>query len=74
MALAIRNLLPSTCIIYTRRREKQHQLQINNTLNPILSSHSKEDRFVFKSGNRFMQVKSIAECSGGAFCNTFDLH
>ena len=21
-----------------------------------------------------MQVESIAECSGGAFCNTFDLH
>ena len=21
-----------------------------------------------------MQVKSIAECSKGAFCNTFDLH
>ena len=21
-----------------------------------------------------MQVKSIAECSQGAFCNTFDLH
>ena len=24
--------------------------------------------------NRLMQVKSIAECSHGAFCNTFDLY
>ena len=27
-----------------------------------------------KTDNRIMQVKSIAECSQGAFCNTFDLH
>ena len=24
--------------------------------------------------NHLMQVKSIAECSRGAFCSTFDLH
>ena len=30
--------------------------------------------FFFKTGNRLIQVKSIAECSRGAFCNTFDLH
>ena len=27
-----------------------------------------------KTDFRIMQVKSIAECSNGAFCNTFDLH
>ena len=27
-----------------------------------------------KTDYRIMQVKSIAECSQGAFCNTFDLH
>ena len=30
--------------------------------------------FFFKTDYRMMQVKSIAECSQGAFCNTFDLH
>ena len=28
----------------------------------------------FKTDYGIMQVKSIAECSQGAFCNTFDLH
>ena len=27
-----------------------------------------------KTGGSLMQVESIAECSLGAFCNTFDLH
>ena len=27
-----------------------------------------------KTNERLMQVESIAECSLGAFCNTFDLH
>ena len=26
----------------------------------------------YKTDTRLMQVKSIAECSRGAFCNTFD--
>ena len=29
---------------------------------------------VFKTDNPFMQGKSFAECSRGAFCSTFDLH
>ena len=29
---------------------------------------------VFKTNYRLVQVKSIAECSKRAFCNTFDLH
>ena len=34
----------------------------------------KEDqKLVFKTDYRLMQVKSIAECSKGTFCNTFDL-
>ena len=37
---------------------------------PVLSGHSisKEDPeiYIFKTDNRLMQVKSIAECSGGA--------
>ena len=27
-----------------------------------------------KTGGSLVQVKSIAECSTGAFCNTFELH
>ena len=29
---------------------------------------------VFKTNGSLMEVESIAECSLGAFCNTFDLH
>ena len=31
-------------------------------------------QLVFMTDNRLMQVKRIAECSCGAFSNTFDLH
>ena len=29
---------------------------------------------VLKKGGRLVKVESIAECSTGAFCNTFDKH
>ena len=46
---------------------------INNDLHTV--GHSKEEqRLVFKTDYRLMQVKSIAECSKRAFCNTFNLH
>ena len=41
------------------------------TIKPVLSNHSKED---IKTDNSLMQVISIAECSLGAFCNTFEQH
>ena len=45
------------------------------TVKPVLSSHSKIDKTkVLKTNGSLMKVKSIAECSLGAFCNTFDLH
>ena len=38
-------------------------------------SHKKDSRLIWvKTDYHLMQVKSIAECSLGAFCNTFDLH
>ena len=41
----------------------------------ILSGHSKIDKTkVLKTNCSLMKVKSIAECSLRAFCNTFDLH
>ena len=43
---------------------------IRQTVKPVFSGHSKKDqKWVFKTNYRLMQVKSIAE-----FCNTFDLH
>ena len=39
------------------------------TVKPVLSGHSKIDKMKV-----LMKVESIAECSVGAFCNTFDLH
>ena len=45
------------------------------TVKPVLSGHSKRrPKLVFKTNYPLMQVKSIAECSRKAFCNTFDLH
>ena len=41
---------------------------LTQTLKPVLSGHSK------KTNYHLMQVKSIADCSKGAFCNPFDLH
>ena len=42
---------------------------------PVLSGHSKADKSkVFKANGSWMKVESIAECSLGAFCNTFNLH
>ena len=41
----------------------------------LLSSISKIDKIkVLKANGSSIKVKSIAECSLGAFCNTFDLH
>ena len=46
-----------------------------NKVNPVLSGHSKIDKTkVLKRNGSLMDVESIAECSPGAFCNTFDLH
>ena len=45
------------------------------TVKPVLCSHSKIDKTkVLKTNDRLMMAESIAECSLGAFCNTFDLH
>ena len=41
----------------------------------VLSGHSKIDKTkVVKTNGSLMKVESIAECSLGAFCNTFYLH
>ena len=49
--------------------------RIQRTVKPVLSGHSTIDKTkVLKAGGSLLQVDSIAECSTGAFCNTFDLH
>ena len=46
-----------------------------NAVKPVLSGHSKIDKTkVLKTDGSLMQFERIAECSLGAFCNTFDLH
>ena len=41
----------------------------------LYRDHSKIDKTnVFKTDGSLMQVRSIAECTLGAFCNTSDLH
>ena len=45
------------------------------TVKPVLSDHSTLDKTrVLKTNGSLMKVESIAECSLGAFCNTFYLH
>ena len=45
------------------------------TVKPALSGYSKIDKTnILKTNGSLMKVDSIAECSLGAFCNTFDLH
>ena len=45
------------------------------TVKPVLNGHLKIDKTkVLKANGRFMKVQGIAECSLGAFSNTFDLH
>ena len=63
----------NSCNEKTTIREQAYEL--THTVKPALSSHSHKDKkLVFKTNYRLMQVKSIAECSNRAFCNTFDLH
>ena len=48
---------------------------IINTVKPVLSGHSKIDKTkAVKTNGSLMKVESIAECSLGPFCNTFELH
>ena len=66
-----------TSLVTTRAVSKSLTwlLKKSTTVKPVLRGHSKEDsKICFTRQNPKMHVKSIAECSGGAFCNTFDLH
>ena len=52
---------------------KYHELA--HTVKPVLSGHPKIDKTkVLETNGILMKVESIAECSLGAFCSTFDLH
>ena len=42
----------------------------SHTVNPLKNRQTK----VLKTNGSILKVKSIVECSLGAFCNTFDLH
>ena len=47
----------------------------HDTVKPVLSVRIQKDlKLGFKTNYSLMQVKSIAECSKRAFCNTFNLH
>ena len=48
---------------------------LRGTVKPVLRGHSKIDKIKgLKTNGSLMKVRSITECSLGAFCNTFDLH
>ena len=54
-------------------RNMEHVVQWNLCKTATLKK-AKNWFLVFKTNYRLMQFKSIAECSLGAFCNTFDLY
>ena len=57
-------------LLMGRKESKQ-----TNKQKPVLSGHSKIDKTkVLKTNGSLMKVESSAECSFGAFYNTFDLH
>ena len=69
-----RGYISSPCILQ-RWLVLESYLEVLITVKPVLYSHSKIDKTkVLKPCGSLMQVKSTAECSMGAFCNTFDLH
>ena len=50
-------------------------LKNKTTVKPVLRGHSKIVKTkILKTIGSLMKVESIAECSLGAFCNTFELH
>ena len=53
-----------------------HSNCFRNTVKLVLSGHSKkkDKTMVLKPCGSLIKVKSTAECSTGAFCNTSDLH
>ena len=54
---------------------KACRMESGSTVKPVLSGHSKTDKTnVLKTDGTLLQGESIAECSLGAFCYTFDLH
>ena len=61
------------CLIHCLQGHSQNAAIV--TVKTVSSSHSKLDKTkVLKTNGSLMKVESIAECSLGAFCNTFDLH
>ena len=56
-----------------KRMQIKHMEDMYGTNKPVIRDHKKDRKLVFKIDYRLMQVNSIAECSLGAFCNTFDL-
>ena len=70
-------LLVAESIESPKYKVKEEIFLLSNvvTVKPVLSGHSKIDKTkVLMTNGSLMKVVSIAECSLGAFCNTFDLH
>ena len=56
----------------TKPSQMGKELNTQITVTHVLSGHSKIDKAkVLKTNGSLMKVESIAECSLGAFCNTF---
>ena len=66
-------LLHTKCHFYWERT--LNRISKYSTVKPVLSGHTNIDKTkILKTNGSLMKVESIAECSLGAFYNTFDLH
>ena len=77
MFCSVRNMFELFCNVFpTYHKQSLETLpQFTGIVIPVLSGHSKRDKTkVLTKNGSLMKVESIAECSLGSFCNTFDLH
>ena len=67
--------LSGICQLLTKSMYTLSTTEESSTVKPVLSGHSKTSKTkVLKTDGSLMHVQSIAECSHGIFCSTFDLH
>ena len=74
-SLFAKNAFRSTSIEWVKSLVIKESRFGGTTVKPVLSGHRQIDETkVLKTNGSLMMVESIAECSLGTFCNTFDLH
>ena len=61
-------------IINGLKSRPESEIILQYSKNSVNSHSQKDQKLVFKTNYRLMQVKVLQNAPKGAFCNTFDLH